>query len=137
MIDAIRDRLQAQVAAFRSVRTTADLGSLVDGGQRHQLPAAFVHPVADRARPNTLTSGAVMQRLVREAGVLVVVATTGPERSAEPIEPLLEAERAALLGWAPPGMEPLHLAGGEVVRIAGGTAMWLERWTTAAHLRST
>ncbi len=38
---------------------------------------------------------------------------------------------------ANPGMEPLHLAGGEVVRIAGGTAMWLERWTTAAHLRST
>lgn len=136
MIDAIRDRLEDQVAAIKSVRTTASLELLTDGATRHALPAAWVHPIADRARPNQLATQAVHQALEREIGVLIVVAATGAERTAEPIEPLLDLERAALLGWPPPEHEPLHLAGGQIVRLAGGTAMWLERWTTRTHLRS-
>jgi|GEM_PF-4177626 len=136
MIEAIRARLEAEVADFESVRTIADLGNLVDGAQRHQLPAAFVHLVADRADKNTLATQAVMQRLTREVGVLIVVSATGQSRVPEPIEPLVTKARTALLGWAPDDLEPLHFLAGQIVRIAGGTAMWLDRWTTTDHLRS-
>jgi hypothetical protein len=140
MIDLVVARLKAEVDALRTVGSTADLASVVEGRVRHALPAAYVHPIADAAGPNRLVN-AVSQNLTRRIGVLLVVAAQGEARAADApdlLEPLYAATRAALVGWQPDAdHEPMHFGRGAMVRVAEGTAWWLEELTTETEVRAT
>lgn len=139
MIPAVATRLADQVAGLATVRTSADLASLATGRHRHQLPAAFVHPRGDRAAANALVN-AVSQTVRREIGVLLVVAASGADRGAgapDLIDELLAPIRTALIGFEPAGGEPLTLAGGDILKVGDGQALWLDRYATSFHLRST
>ncbi len=138
MIREIADRLRVEVTALESVATTAELTAAVAGRLRHRLPAAFVHPVRDRADPNTVV-GATSQRLVRIVGVLLLLPSTAADRGAglpDAVEDLSARVRTALVGWQPPDHEPLELDGGELVRIADGVAWWLETYRTSILVRA-
>lgn len=140
MIAVVVIRLRTDVPALRTVGSTADLASVVEGRQRHALPAAFVHPVADSAGSNRLSNG-VSQRLTHRIGVLLVVPAQSELRAQDAhdvIEPLIVDIRTALVGWQPSAAhEPMTLARGAMVRVAEGTAWWLEELETSVELRAT
>ena len=139
MIAEIVTRLKSSAPSLATVAGTADLAMLVAGAMRHALPAAYVHPVRDVAAANTVI-GAVSQRLTHSIGVLLVTAATGAKRGRDlpdSIESLVAELRTALLGFPPTSAhEPLELARGEMMRIASGTAWWLEVYTTASLERA-
>jgi len=138
MIGDVADHLKVQVAALETVATTAELGSQMAGRARHRLPAAFVHPVRDRADPNTVI-GATSQRLTRIVGVLLILPATGADRGEklpDVVESISGDVRSALVGWPPQGHEPLELEGGELLRVADGVAWWLETYRTSILVRA-
>ena len=75
----------------------------------------------------------------REIGVLLIVAATGADRGGSTpdlIDELLTPIRAALIGFEPAGGEPLTLAGGDILKVGDGQALWLDRYATSFYLRS-
>lgn len=139
MIASIAERLAARVPALVTVRGVSDLASLVDGKVRHALPAAFVHVQADQDR-GSLDWGRQSQIVGRQIGVLVAVGAVGEDRGqdrSEALHDVLDATRAALLGFTPDGArEALLFAGGDLVRVGGGTVLWLDAWSTSFLLTS-
>lgn len=133
-------RLKAQVPALQTVGSTADLASVVEGRVRHALPAAYAHLVRHTAGPNRVAM-AVSQNLTVRIGVLLVVAAQGQQRAADApdlVEALLADVRTALLNWQPDADHtPLEAVEGGMVRVAEGTAWWLEELRTEVELRAT
>lgn len=139
MIAGIADRLRAAVPALVTVRGVVDLASMVDGKVRHALPAAFVHVQADQDQ-GTLDWSQQSQIVARQIGVLVAGGGVGEDRGqdqGDTLQAVLDTARAALLGFVPDGArEPLTFAGGDLVRVGGGTVLWLDAWRTSFLLTS-
>lgn len=142
MAAAIAIRLEEELGdELRTVGTTANLAAGLEEiiKQRHALPAAYVHPLSDRADRNRYVTGLVGQNVVQLTGVLLVVAAQGARRTgpiADAVDALKDTVRATLIGWTPdPELSPVELADGDIVHVGGGVAVWLERYRSDFELR--
>ena len=109
-IDEVVERVKAQVPALGGrVETAAELAVLVAKGDKPQrVPAAYVLWLGDDAGPVTTLTGLQRQIVTQHIGVVLVTRHVGDRRGGEQLDdirPLVEAVKAALTGWEPPGGE--------------------------------
>lgn len=142
LVSAVAERLQDELGGeLRTIGSTTDLAAGLEEllKQRHALPAAYAHPIADAADRNRYAAGAVSQQVVQRIGVLLVIAAQGQRRTGPIADALAlprELLRHVLVGWAPDAeYAPVELAGGEIVHVGGGVAVWLERYRSDVELR--
>lgn len=105
-----------------------------------QAPSAFVIPVTESARPNSLTTGVAQMVSVTIAVLIVVKAVNDPagRRNVDAFDGPRQAVRGALLGWPPSEAHtPLEYARGRMDLIGDGLAWWRDEFTTTSLIRAT
>lgn len=142
VVQAVIDRLTAQVAALAGVDGALELADLM-GRQilPQRFPWAFVMQVGEDAEPNALAVQALRQRVTDSIGVLIVHKHAGSRAGAETrtaLEPVKDAVIDALVNWQP-GAElgPMELVRGRLVGMAGGAAFYQVDLRTDWQLRVT
>lgn len=133
--------ISAGVAAFTEVGGSRDAAAAFGAG-KVPTPAAYVLEGSENPGENELTTG-VSQLVSAEFSVWIVVSNfPGQDDPPETLagDPLLQALRKvllpALLGWAPPGCDPVEYAGGErLSSIDMGLILWRESFTTQYLMR--
>jgi hypothetical protein len=150
MMDAIQQRLRAQVPALRLVEGAGEYAALQQLPPREKMPAAYVLPMDDSARPNSRASQLVRQDVERRITILLMTRSardTRGESAAEQLEPILSAIRAGLIGWTPTlSAQPaqgaqmvdataLEFRRGRLVGIDDGVLSWSEEYACRAVLR--
>ncbi len=148
MMDAIEARVRSQVTALRLVAGAGEYAQL-NAPPREKLPAAYVLPMDDTARPNSMASMVLRQEITRRVAVVILATNARDPRgdaAAAALEPLVYAMRAALVGWTPAiptqpatgakltTIEPLELVGGSLTDIADGVLAWTEQYALSAAL---
>ena len=133
------ERLEAQVSALKTVGGAADVAAA--GSAMIVTPAAYLVPVSDRAEANSLSAGAVSQRVLAGFGVLMAVSnvsdTTG-EAAHDELEELRVSVIAALLGWQHPDHEGIvSYARGRLIAFSDRVLWWLDEFTSEFYLRAT
>lgn len=136
-LDPIIARIDAQVAAFKTVSGAADLAAALR--ELKLEPAAFVIPVADLARPNTLETG--ISQLVRQRfGVVIAVQNLRDakgEKAQSELAPIRMSLITALLGWQPDAArDPCELGDGRLVRLTDRVIWWQQNFETAYYVRT-
>jgi len=149
MIQALQDRIQAQLPQLRLVSGTAGFAALEEAPPREKLPAAYVIPLDDSAAPSGMATQVTRQRLERRISVLLMASSARDPRgeaAAEALEPLVAALRAALVGWTPAlgtqpstgarlvSIEPLNLVRGGLLSMADGVMVWEDTYVAPATL---
>lgn len=121
---------------FRFVGGAMAYAALAKGPEKHQLPAAFVLPLAMTAGDNRLTTG-FRQRHVDAVGVVMVIAAVNSPAGAgadTALEAVHEALLAALAGWQPSAdHEPMEFRRGALLDVGGGLVWWQDEFDTASH----
>lgn len=130
-------RIATQCPGFLLVGGAADFSG-VDGTPR-ATPAAFVVPLAERARPSE-GFGEDFQIVDATFGILLAVTNVASRGGAEGVTDLeaLRAEvRAALLGWIPAGGgAPLAFERGDLLEFRPGLLWWQDAWRGACSIES-
>lgn len=135
---AITARIVAQVSGFRTVTGLADL--LAAKGMVKAPPACYVAPGQESAQPNPMT-GRVTQRVTETFSVWIAVAAgasaTGEAAQAS-LKTLVDATRAALVGWQPSAAYlPFELvSAGPIQWDDGQTLFWPETYRTEYYLEN-
>ncbi len=148
MMDAIEARLRSQVTALRLVAGAGEYAQLT-APPREKLPAAYVLPMDDTARPNGMASKVLRQQLTRRVAVVILATNARDPRgdaAASSLEPLVYAMRAAMVGWTPAiptqpatgaritTLEPFELVGGSLSDISDSVVAWTEQYALSAAL---
>lgn len=133
MLQETQDRLKEEVPDLKLVAGAAAFSMLKENPSRHQLPAAYVIPLADRASPNSLANG-VRQMVTSRVGILLAVSSLRDPRGEETVD-LLEPLRAkvvkAVLGWSPTtDDEPMTFLAGQVIAVRNGVLWWQDEFAT-------
>lgn len=145
MIDLVQStvaRLQAEVPALRRVEGAAELAALVSAGQLpQQTPAAYVLPLGDDAEANRSATVGVNQRVTEQLGVVLIDRHAGSRHGEEAradLVPLIQACRAALIGWQPDGSySALEYRRGRLVALVTGSVVYQLDFSTRWHLEDT
>lgn len=124
LLDQVIPRLQAQVAALRSVEGAAEFQMLLDGRvQPQHSVSAYVIPLGKRAQSPLDASGEFQQPTQDLIGVVLMLSSTDRlgQQAIERIEPLINEVIAAIAGWLPSGaLGPCQLARAALVRVSDG-----------------
>lgn len=125
---ALIQRLQQGTPSWHSVAGLMALSELADRPPK-RLPALFVVPLSEQARPDVRGSGPALQTLKVELGVVLVVAARNQQQP--DLTPLRAEIRQRLFGWQPDDTaEPLALAGGQLMSVQSGSVAWLDTFHT-------
>lgn len=119
--------IKANCLALRQMGGAADLSALPDVGPT-ALPAAFVVPLEDHARPNHLDTG-ISQRVDSRFGVVFALRNLRDGVGAaanDDLEALRRAVKDALLGWMPPGADDVCIYGGGRVLQMNNQVLWYQ-----------
>ena len=150
MMEAIQQRLRAQVPALRLVAGAGEYAALQQLPPSEKMPAAYVLPMDDTGRPNGLASALVRQQVERRITIVLMTRNlrdSRGENAAEQLEPLLAAIRANLVGWTPvlaaqPAQgaqminpEAMEFRRGRLIGIDEGVLSWSEEYACSAVLR--
>ena len=133
-------RLKAQLSGLKSVGTSADLDTAIEGAVA--LPAAFLLPLAERATASDLT-GSTSQRITQAFAVLHVVSNRRDALGSAALSdlvPLRARLRAALVGWVPDAEtgEPVHYSAGRLLQLDhDGRLWWLDEFELVTYFWST
>lgn len=137
-LDLVITRLKATLVGFKAIGGAVDLDAAIGGAVA--VPAAFVIPLADSARPSQALG--YHEQLIEQAfGVVLVAANrrdaTGAAALAE-LAPLRAQVRDALAGWAPTAEGlPVQIAGGRLLRLDGdGRLWWSDEFSLQTYYRS-
>lgn len=138
-LEPIVARLQTTTAVFRRVGGAADLAAIESGPPL--APACYVMPLAEEALEDIPLLGGFAQALGVVFGVVVLCANRRDARGeavCADLRPLRQALRAALLGWSPePDVgEPVHFAGGRLLRFDDGLLWWIDEFRVKTYWRS-
>ena len=139
LLALVIDRLRAEVPGLRAVQGAADLASVLDQRSPPQSPSAWVIPVSDTGGANALVN-VVSQALAERVGVVVAqrnVADPRAEHAVLDVKAVIDAIRAALVGWAPEGFDPVLFVSGRLTAVADGTVWWTDEFRTESELRAT
>lgn len=136
MILDIVTRLKQEVGrdVLRAVEGALDLAAL-DGAP--QAPCAWAIPVGDSAKPSGMAT-IVSQMVTEQFAIVIAVKAPNDKTGAKGVDALgaiRDAVRAALLGWAPPGREPIEYRGGRLIDLKAGTVWWLDQYVTETLIR--
>lgn len=104
--------------------------------QTHQLPAAFVVPVQERAGDSTIVGG-TRQRVAKQFGVLLAIGARNDPRGdslSGQIDDLSAAVKAHLVGWQPSAEhEPTLYRGAREYGMANAVGFWFMQFETAVQ----
>lgn len=133
-------RLQTRTPSFKSRGGAVDLDAALQS-KLPILPACFVMPLVDTAKPGRLTS-VHSQYLTRAFAVVQVLSNRRdtPGKAALFDMDAANAEvRAALIGWVPdPEVgEPVQFTGGRVLKFEDGRLWWSDEFQVSGFYRST
>jgi hypothetical protein len=126
LMAVVVQHLRTALPELRAVGGSADLDAALEGAVA--LPAAFVLPLLEQARPLKLL-GLAAQRVTVTFGVLHVLSNRRDARGAAALTDLhthRRALRAALLGWVPDAEtgEPVTFEGGRLMRLDDEGRLW-------------
>lgn len=127
-IAAVIDRLTTQLVP----------GTLVAVGSLSEVPAnpevvrwsnrAFVKPLPDIVGENNAGTGVVSQKVLRVVRVLIGFTRQSQRRmgNLDAVEDVVEAVKAALIGWTPAGENPVVYVGARIEYgdITNGILIW-------------
>ncbi len=102
------------------------------------LPALFVVPTSDGARPNELATGGHSQKLTAGWSVFLVLDSARRDRDAiaEDLQRECTTIVTALAGWAHPGgTGPTDYDGGRLASADAGTIVWQLRFSSPYRFR--
>lgn len=133
------ERIRAEVPAFKVVDFAATFEALRERGLP-SLPAAFVMPGPESARPNSLASGVHNQVRFR-VRVYLFVKYAGDAlggRAQDYLEALRVPLREALMAWQPPGADGVvEFAGAGPEQLANGILVWRDEFAFDGYYRRT
>lgn len=123
----------AGVKDFNKVAGAANFAAVKEDLKNQ--PAAYVIPMADRASPNKLGSGAISQRVTERFAVVMALDNKRDTRG-DAVNAALEAKRAkvidALIGVMPSAAyDPVEYQGGQLLALDVTTTYWQLEFTTA------
>jgi hypothetical protein len=131
-------RVAEKCPQLRLVAGAAEFAAISESIPIH--PAAWVIPLGDSPRENTLAAGGVMQRMDSVFGVLIAVRDLTDQRGqagVDTVGALRSSVMAALLGWTPSAdAAPIEYTGGRLVSFEGGFVWWQEEFGTSYYLRA-
>ena len=127
---------QLRGAGYRNVAGLLEFAGQKDAPRN--LPALFVVPLSDSARPNALATGGHDQKL--SAGFAVMMVLDAARRNRDEIAEDLQRECTtivtALAGWVHPGGSgPIDYDGGRLASADAGTIVWQLRFTSPYRFR--
>lgn len=133
----IVERIRTEVPAFKLVDFAATFEALRERGLP-TLPAAFVLPGQETARPNSLAGGVHNQVRFR-IRVYLFVKFAGDALGGK-VQDYLEALRAplrdALLAWQPPGADGvIEFEAGQPEQLANGILVWRDQFAVDGYYR--
>ncbi len=133
----IASRLKEMVPELARVAGVSDLAAAK--GHVTQLPAAYIMPEPERAKPNKMISGAHSQELTERFTILLLVKNVsdyGGMAAQEEIEALSARVRAAMLGWQPtPEHSPVDLVGAGPLDPTNNLLYWPEGFQASTTIR--
>jgi hypothetical protein len=107
--------------------------------QRHQMPAAYVIPLVERAGDADRATMVVVQKKQITFGVVLVLSPLKDPRGGAPIDDMETPRTAvndALIGWTPDGMEQHCLfAEGRLQFVGNGLLLWMDSFRTREAIR--
>jgi hypothetical protein len=105
LVDAVKTRLRDRVPGLHHIHGALALAALMAPGAlaQTQTPAAFVVPGGERGAHPQDVSGGFIQEVTEAVSVILVFrgADAHTDRSADLVDELRLAVRAAIAGWAP------------------------------------
>ena len=126
LVQAVIERLRS-IPGVRSVQGALELAAALKA-QAVATPALFVVPLRDSPRHDEEFTGQVMQQVQTTLGVVLVLDNKRDGTGAAAVgdlEPLRNAVRKKLMGWAPEGAEAPFTAGsGQLIDMDGGRVWW-------------
>jgi hypothetical protein len=124
-----------KAAGFAYVDGVLEMAGMEDAPR--QTPALFIVPERDSARPNTLGTGAVDQRVTDVFSVVVV--EDAARRIGGASEALVSDCRKieqTLVGWKhPDASSPCEFVGGRLLSTAGQRVSWALSFSLPRHIR--
>lgn len=138
MLDEIRTRLAAQVAALNLVGGAAEFQAAAESNPA-ATPAAFVFLVGENPSANELSTG-VIQRIETSVAVIFCVRNLSDVTGAaaqNDIDTLRTAAKVALYGWQPSAdYVPLERGQSKLMAFRDGHLWWQDLYNTAYYDRS-
>lgn len=137
LLQPIADLLIAQVTSFRKVSGAANFAAARE--DLKAWPTAYVMPLADAARPNSLAGLSVHQHVIERFGVILAVSNLrdvrGDAVNAE-LEVIRQPTIQALLGFQPSAdYDPVQYAGGKLLMLDVSVLWWQLEFTTGYYER--
>ncbi len=136
LLGPVADRIRAQVPDLRKVAGAAGFAAARE--DLKALPAAYVLPLGDSARPNTLAGG-ISQQVVERFGVILAAGNARDARgdaANAALEGLRGAVLQALLGYQPAAeYDPVQYGGGRLLMLDAGVIWWQLEFTTGYYER--
>jgi hypothetical protein len=126
-------RLQTRTE-FLAVSGAAGFAAAADPatGKPRAVPAAYVLLLSESGEPSP-TYMRAEQRVGVAIGIVIVARNLQDSKGAEALadlDTLRTAARAALLGWAPPGADPLTFDAGSLLAFKDGNLWWQDSYRT-------
>jgi hypothetical protein len=135
----IRAHLQSACPALRQVQGAAEFRAVKAAPPAHLMPAAWVVPIAEDARPSE-AANALRQVQTTVFGVLLAVGDRADRRgeaAGDDLDAVKAALHAALIGWTPPGASgPVEYVGGDVLEVETAALWWLAKYQVNDILRA-
>jgi hypothetical protein len=136
MIAEIMARLSG-LPEFKLVAGAAGFAAAADRNPT-ATPAAFVLRLSESAGAS-LTYSRIQQRVAVTAGIVIVVRNvsdaTGSAAGAD-LEALRQIVRTSLLGWSPPGHDPLEFDASALLAFKDGHLWWQEAYRSHYDITS-
>jgi hypothetical protein len=135
-VATIAARLMSLVPELARVAGVSDLAAAK--GNVTQLPAAYIMPEPERAKPNKLMGGHSQELIERFTILLLVknVSDYGGMAAQEEVEALSAKVRAAMLGWQPtPEHSPVDLVGAGPLDPTNNLLYWPEGFQASTTIR--
>lgn len=138
-LQPIVDRLTDQVPALKAVERVGDL--LAAQGNVRTSPAAFVYNTTETAGDNPYAQ-ITRQEVTENFAVVIAAKNVSDQRggaAADDLDLLIDAVKAALIGWHHPEMESetLYVRGRAIPGLAKTqTAWWLAEFKATVHHQS-
>lgn len=137
LLQPIADLLKASVTEFRKVAGAASFAAARE--DLKMPPAAYVIPLADSAKPNTLIGVSVSQLVIERLGVILAVENLRDVRGDAvnaPLETMRRATLDCLMGFQPSeDYNPIQYGGGKLLMLDVSVLWWQLEFTTGYYER--
>lgn len=133
----IRARLKT-APELKLVQGAAELRKTATAPAAHNMPAAWVVPLAETAGPNKAINAHRQGLAVRFGVVLAVGDRADPrgEAASDALDEVKDAVHRVLVGWSPPGADAaIDYVGGEVMEVETAALWWLAKYSVTDILR--